>query len=93
VELATAASGFVLIATFSSWQRLRLVFLLTVVHGFWRRGGRNVVGADSHIYRDFLRKNLRILSGYDNWIGYDFLAADAESDAFLRCFYARHCAR
>ena len=91
LDISTAANGFALVSTHSRWQRCRIVLLLTFLYGFWRQGGASAAEVDSRVYRDFRRGNLRIMSGYDIWIGYDFLAGDPDSDEFLRRFYARHC--
>ena len=91
VQLHTAANGFARITTLSRRQRTRLALLLMFRHGFWRWGTWIPPIADEAIYPDFIRGRKRIMSGWDNWFGYDFLANDAESDAFLRRFYAKHC--
>ena len=93
VNLQTAANGFARITTFSLWQRARLGFLLTFRYGFWRWGSWIPPIADDAIYPDFIRGRKRILAGWDNWFGYDFLAKDPETDAFLREFYTNHCGK
>ena len=93
VSLLTAANGYARITTFSRWQRTKLVLLLTFRYGFWRSGTSIPPITDDAIYPDFVRGRKRILAGWDNWFGYDFLANDPESDAFLRSFYDKHCRR
>lgn len=91
VHLQTAANGFARLSTFSWWKRLWLGLLLRYKYGF-RRSGRMVApGSDDAIYPDFVRDNQRILSGWDNWFGFDLLADDVQTDAFLREFHAKHC--
>lgn len=91
-DLGTAANGFAVVTTQSKKVRFRLGLLLMFRYGCWRWGPRIPAIADAAIYPDFIRGRLRIHSGWDNWLGYDLLAADPESDAFLRRFHARHCA-
>ena len=90
IELSTAANGFAWITTYSKHQRSRLGRLLMFRYGFWRWGASVPAITDEAIYPDFVRWGLRIHSGWDNWVGYDLLAANAKSDAFLRRFYAKH---
>ena len=93
VELQTAANGRAWITTHSRRRRLWLGFLLTFRYGFYRWGAWIPPIADEGIYPDFIRGRLRIHAGYDNWVGYDLLASNADADAFLRRFFQRHCAR
>ena len=61
--------------------RLRLRFL----HGF-RREGIRIFGPDEQIAPDFVRGNLRLLAGYDDWSGLYLLAKDEQGDSFLETF-------
>jgi hypothetical protein len=91
VLLDTAANGFARISTFSYSRRMRLALLLTFRYGFWRWGPWIPPITDDAIYPDFIRGAKRILAGWDNWFGYDFLADNAETDIFLRRFFEKHC--
>lgn len=91
IELSTAASGFAWVTTHSKRQRTRLGRLLMFRYGFWRWGAYVPPITDEAIYPDFIRWGLRLHSGWDACVGYDLLAANAKSDAFLRRFYVRHC--
>lgn len=93
IDLTTAANGFACISTFSRKQRRRLALLLVFRYGFLRWGVYVPPVTDDAIFPDFVRWGMRIYSGWDNWMGYDLLAANAKSDVFLRHFYAKHCAR
>ena len=89
-ELRTAANGYAWITTPSRRERLWLGLLLTFRYGFWRWGTYIPPITDEAIYPDFIRGRKRIHAGWDNFVGYDLLAGDAESDKFLRAFYERH---
>lgn len=91
VLLSTAANGFAHLSTLSRRQRTRIALVLMFRYGFWRWGIWLPPIADDAIYPDFIRGSKRILAGWDSWSGYDFLADDPESDAFLRTFYEKHC--
>ena len=91
VEIHVAANGFARISTFSQWWRMLLCLLLTFRYGFWRKGPWGRAVTDEAVYPDFVRGTKVIHSGWDNCFGYDFLAANEESDEFLRTFYERHC--
>jgi len=90
IELRTAANGYAWITTPSRRERLWLGLLLMFRYGFWRWGTYVPPITDEAIYPDFIRGKKRILTGWDNWVGYDLLANDPESDRFLRAFYERH---
>ena len=92
IDLSTAANGYALVSTFSSRQRLRLGLLLVFRYGFLRWGVYVPPITDDAVYPSFVRWGMRIHSGWDNWIGYDLLASNEKTDAFLRAFYAKHCA-
>lgn len=91
VELAVSANGYTWLHTHSWQERLRLGLLLVFDYGFVRRGPYVAAAGDKIIYPDFIHRDLRVHSGWDNWVGYDFLAASAETDTFPRLLYARHC--
>jgi len=91
IDLSTAANGYALICTFSHKQRLRLGLLLMFRYGFLRWGPYVPAITDDAVYPAFVRCSMRIHSGWDNWIGYDLVAANPKTDAFLRSFYAKHC--
>lgn len=39
------------------------------------------------IARDYVKGELRILAGWDNWMCYHFFSQDTDTDAFLEAFY------
>lgn len=80
-----------MILTFSRRAYRRLGLLLMFRYGFWRWGVWVRGVTDEAIYPSFVRGKKKILAGYDNWIGYDLLATNPETDEFLRKFHARHC--
>jgi hypothetical protein len=45
---------------------------------------------DEAIFPSYVRWGLKICSGWDNWVGYDFLSANDQTDKFLEQFVARH---
>jgi hypothetical protein len=91
VTLTTAANGLAWIVT-SSRRRHRDLGLLLVFRYDFRRSGPYVPGvAGEAVYPDYVRGDLCIHAGRDDWMGYDLLATDAASDRFLREFHAKHC--
>lgn len=90
-HLTTAANGLAWISTHSRSEYWRLCFLLVFRHGFVRWGRYIPPITDEAIFPDYVRFGLRIHAGWDNWMGYDLLAANQRTDDFLRHFYLRHC--
>jgi hypothetical protein len=90
-QLNTAANGFAWLSTHSRREYWRLCLLLVFRYGFVRKGRYIPAITDEAIFPDYVRFGLRIQAGWDNWMGYDLLAANERSDAFLRRFYAKHC--
>ncbi len=90
VVLDTAANGFAWVSTSSRRRFLWLTLLLRVRYGF-ARDGRDVVGPDEVLHRDFVRDGVCIHAGQDTWVGHYLLAADERSDAFLRQLHRDHC--
>ena len=66
--------------------------LLMFRHGFFRWGIYTPPIADEAIFPSYVRWKLKIYSGWDNWIGYDFLSANDKTDMFLDRFVLRHIA-
>jgi hypothetical protein len=91
VSMHDAANGFACISTFSAKKRARLGLLLMFRYGFWRWRVWLPSVSDNASYPAFIRRGMRIETGYDNWSGYDLLATNDASDGFLRAFYVRHC--
>ncbi len=91
IRLTTAASGFAWIYTSSRRQHRNLGLLLVFRYGFLRWGIYVPPITDDAIYPDYWRWDMRIHSGWDNWMGYHLIATDPVSDRFLREFYAKHC--
>jgi hypothetical protein len=58
--------------------------------GFWRWGIYIPPITDEAIYPSYIRWGLKIMSGWDNWVGYDFLSANAKTDHFLEQFIGKH---
>ena len=90
-ELHNAANGLACIATRSRLQYWRLCLILVFRYGFLRRGRYVLPVTDDAIFPDYVRSGLRILAGWDNWLSFHLLAANEQSDAFLRRFYLKHC--
>lgn len=90
VILETAANGFAWVSTSHRRRFLWLTLLLRVRYGF-DRDGREIVGPDEVLYRDFVRDDVRIHAGQDLWMGSYLLAVDDLSDAFLRQLHRDHC--
>ena len=90
VVLATAANGHAWIHTRSAARAWRISLLLMFRHGFRRRGSWVPGIAGEAVYPDYRRGKLRILSGWDDCVGYDFLSDDEETDRFLESFADRH---
>lgn len=86
-NLTTAANGHCHLCfgraspLFALWLRLKLQFL----YGF-QREGRRVHDFDAVISLDFVRGNIRLLAGRDNWSGLYLLSESAAGDDFLRVF-------
>ncbi|MCC8998135.1 MAG: hypothetical protein LM522_01350 [Candidatus Contendobacter sp.] len=83
-ERSTAANGHVSLAfpKTTPWLAFRLALTLRFKHGF-RREGRRVFGFDETIVPDFVRGDIRLLAGWDNWSGVYLLADSPEADTFL----------
>jgi len=90
-QLNTAETGFAWVTTHSRLQYWRLCLILVFRYGFLRWGRYIPPITDEAIFPDYVRFGLRIHAGWDNWMGYDLLAANEASDAFLRRFYLKHC--
>ena len=90
-QLHTAANGYAWITTHSRSEYWRLGFTLVFRYGFVRWGPYIPPITDEAIFPDYRRWGLRINAGWDNWMGYDLLAANERSDTFLRRFFLRHC--
>ena len=88
--LDKAANGHVWLHTESRRKAWKVSILLMFRYGFWRWGVWIPGVTDEAIYPDFRRGALRIHSGWDNWVGHDFLAANKQSDVFLTSFARRH---
>jgi hypothetical protein len=91
--MKTDPDGLTIITTHSPKQRLRLGLLLIFRYGFWRWGRIVAPGTDDAIYPSFIRWRKRITSFGSGWTGYSLAAENAETDAFLRQFYERHCGK
>ena len=93
VLLHTAANGFAHVTTLSRARYAWLSLLLHFRHAFWRWGSYVPPVADESIHPTFIRGRLRLLAGWDHWLGYYLLATDPESSEFLRAFFQKHCTR
>ncbi|MDD4963723.1 MAG: hypothetical protein PHI11_07390 [Gallionella sp.] len=86
-NLTTAANGHLQLCferaspLFALWLRLKLQF----VHGF-RREGHRVRGLNEVIVPNFVRGNIRLLAGWDNWSGYYLLSESVSGDDFLSVY-------
>jgi hypothetical protein len=89
--LSISNNGFACIETSSYLASWKICLLLMFRYGFRREGKVVPPITDQAIYKDYVKDELRILSGWDNLRGYDWLANDLRSDMFLRDFYERHC--
>lgn len=86
VTLDRAADGHVWIRTESKAAFKRIRRTLIFRHGFIRWGSWIPPITDEAIFPDYIRWGLRIRSGWDNWVGFDFLAANNATDTFLIAF-------
>jgi hypothetical protein len=59
-------------------------------YGFWRWGPYIPPVTDEAIFPTYRRRRLKIHSGWDCWVGFDFLSEDDATDAFLLEFVDRH---
>ena len=88
--METAANGHLMV----NWPDARHSFYvllsgwLSLRHGL-RRAGHWVVSPDDIILPDFVGKDIRLKSGWDNWSGYYLLSEDRAGDEFLRRFTPR----
>jgi hypothetical protein len=85
-----AANGHVWIYAESKREFRRIRRFLMFRYGFWRWGSWIPPITDEGIYPDYRRGHLRIHSGWDIWIGFDFLSANTETDQFLDAFIRCH---
>jgi len=90
IFLDTSASGHHWIYTESRMKASRIGRLLSFRYGFWRWGLYVPPITDEAIYPSYVRWHLKIYSGWDNWVGFDFLSANEYTDEFLEQFSARH---
>ena len=90
IYLDKAANGHNWLHTESRREAKRLGRLLSFRHGFFRWGIYVPAITDEAIYPNYVRGRLKIYAGWDNWVGYDFLAANSQTDEFLEQFIARH---
>lgn len=90
IYLDKAANGHNWLNTESRRAAKRVGRYLMFRHGFIRWGVYIPPIADEAILPSYIRWGLRIHSGWDNWIAYDFLSANDETDTFLEQFVARH---
>jgi hypothetical protein len=88
--LDRAANGHVWIHTESkrAFRRVRRILILRC--GFIRWGVWIPPIAGEGIFPDYIRGGLRIHAGYDDWLGYDFLAANTATDTFLIAFVSKY---
>ena len=90
-ETTRTANDRVRIETFSIWKSWKVRFLLTKRYGF-KRSGRSISALpDETIHKDFVRNGLKIVAGWNNWVGYYWSADNKETDVFLNYFYSRYC--
>ena len=80
--LGSAAENRRRLVTASWWTAQALGLRLRLLHGF-RREGPRLLTLDDAIFPSFVRGSTTILAGWDNWLGYYFLAQDAEGEAVL----------
>jgi hypothetical protein len=90
VEKTETHDGRVQITTFSWFESWKICLLLMFRHGFKRRGDFIPVIIDQAIYPSFYRGQLEILSGWDDCVGYDWIASNDQTDIFLTQFYSRY---
>jgi hypothetical protein len=91
-EALITADGYFRIATFSRKSAMKESLLLMFRYGFHRWGAYILPIAGEGIYPSYHRGRLKILSGFDDWCGYDWFGLDEKTDQFLRKFYDKHCA-
>lgn len=90
-EFHTTHEGRARITTFSFWRSWKLSLLLMFRYGFLRWGIYIPPFTDEAIHPSYYRGKLKILAGWDNWFGYDWFAANEETDIFLKNIYDKHC--
>lgn len=91
VEIIKTHDGFVRIVTFSRYQSWKISLLLMVRHRFRRRGDYMPATTDQAIFPSYYRGQLEILSGWDIWFGYDWIASNEQTNVFLTQFYGQYC--
>jgi hypothetical protein len=90
VEKIETPEGRVRIVTFSGYESWKISLLLMFRHVFLRRGKYIPAFTDQAIYPSYFRGELEILSGWDIWYGYDWIASNEQTDVFLTRFYRRY---
>ncbi|MFH2043868.1 MAG: hypothetical protein ABIK92_01835 [Pseudomonadota bacterium] len=90
-EFHTTHNGRLRISTFSFWRSWKVSLLLMLRYGFHRKGTYIPPVTDQAIHPSYYRGKMIILSGWDNWFGYDWLADNEETDSFLKVFIEKHC--
>ena len=92
-EILKTHEGRVRITTFSMWKSWKISLLLMFRYGFYRWGIYIPPITDEAIHPNYIRGNLKISAGWDNWYGYDWFAANDITDQFLTDFYHKHCTK
>ena len=90
-ELHTTHEGRIRITTFGFWRSWKVSLLLMFRYGFFRWGSYVPPVTDEAIHLSYIRGKLKILSGWDNWFGYDWFADNVQTDPFIEKFYYKHC--
>ncbi len=90
-EMHTSPEGRIRITSFSFWRSWKVSLLLKLRYGFHRDGKYIAPVTDEAVYPSYVKDELSITSGWDNWFGYDWLAGGAQTDDFLEKFYDKHC--
>mgnify|MGYP001615041208 CR=1 FL=1 len=84
IKLKTAADGHMILSLSNRglFNTLMLRFKLQLRHGFSRKG-RHILLPDEGIGPDYIRGNISLKTGYDEF-GLYLLAINDEGDSFLR---------
>ena len=90
-EFLTTHEGRFRITTFGFWRSWKVSLLLMFRYGFSRKGTYIAPFTDDAIHPYYIKGELKIAAGYDNWFGYDWFSYNVQTDQFVKNFYEKHC--
>ena len=88
-NLSKNASNRVTIESESFWIAWKVRILLMFKYKF-KRKGKFISFVDQSIFFDYVKADLKIISGWDSWFSYYWSADNELTDKFVMQFYDKH---